>query len=421
MRGIEERIKDARRLIEKGEYFRILTHYDVDGVCSSGIIADYLLSKRKKFHISFFRNENKDEMKNIADGEDFVIMLDIGSSIVNELEGNIIVLDHHKPPGDADKIIHINPHLFGYDGAHDACASTLAYMLVNDKKYMKFFLAGVFGDKQYIGGFSGLNYEILKNAGIEGKVDLVLQGNLLDSIVYSTEPFFPGLSGKRDSVESLLKKLGISPNKEVSSLTEDEKIKIGSYLAMNLVKNSKVPSAGRFIVDIDFNIDGSIRYLSELLDSACRTDNQSVALGYTLGGRGYLERMEVLRKKYKSEVINGVYDMLENIFELPYLQYFFVNNKYLGSSISTIASIYLLDPNKAVLSLYVDNMVHISARVNKKMTSKVNIGEIMKNIAGKLGGNGGGHNIAAGATIPKGSEDRFIELVNEEIEKSLSL
>ena len=421
MRGIEERIKDARRLIEKGEHFRILTHYDVDGVCSSGIIADYLLSKRKKFHISFFRNENKDEMKNIADGEDFVIMLDIGSSIVNELEGNIIVLDHHKPPGDVDKIIHINPHLFGYDGAHDACASTLAYMLVNDKKYMKFFLAGVFGDKQYIGGFSGLNYEILKNAGIEGKVDLVLQGNLLDSIVYSTEPFFPGLSGKRDSVESLLKKLGISPNKEVSSLTEDEKIKIGSYLAMNLVKNSKVPSAGRFIVDIDFNIDGSIRYLSELLDSACRTDNQSVALGYTLGGRGYLERMEVLRKKYKSEVINGVYDMLENIFELPYLQYFFVNNKYLGSSISTIASIYLLDPNKAVLSLYVDNMVHISARVNKKMTSKVNIGEIMKNIAGKLGGNGGGHNIAAGATIPKGGEDRFIELVNEEIEKSLSL
>lgn len=421
MRGIEERIKDARRLIEKGEHFRILTHYDVDGVCSSGIIADYLLSKRKKFHISFFRNENKDEMKNIADGEDLVIMLDIGSSIVNELEGNIIVLDHHKPPGDVDKIIHINPHLFGYDGAHDACASTLAYMLVNDKKYMKFFLAGVFGDKQYIGGFSGLNYEILKNAGIEGKVDLVLQGNLLDSIVYSTEPFFPGLSGKRDSVESLLKKLGISPNKEVSSLTEDEKIKIGSYLAMNLVKNSKVPSAGRFIVDIDFNIDGSIRYLSELLDSACRTDNQSVALGYTLGGRGYLERMEVLRKKYKSEVINGVYDMLENIFELPYLQYFFVNNKYLGSSISTIASIYLLDPNKAVLSLYVDNMVHISARVNKKMTSKVNIGEIMKNIAGKLGGNGGGHNIAAGATIPKGGEDRFIELVNEEIEKSLSL
>ena len=43
----------------------------------------------------------------------------------------------------------------------------------------------------------------------------------------------------------------------------------------------------------------------------------------------------------------------------------------------------------------------------------VNLGEIMRQASNNFNGSGGGHNIAAGATIPYDQKDNFIHLVNE--------
>ncbi len=418
---IEERLKRARELIDKGDYFRILTHYDVDGICAGGIIAHYLIKEGKKFHISFFRNVDKDEILNIISQEDYVIMSDMGSSLVESLEGNVIILDHHKPPGDNEKIIHINPHLDGYNGAHDACGSTLAYMLSGEKNMVKCFLAGVFGDKQHMGGVTGINRDIFDKLSLKLENQLVLHGNIVNSILYSTEPFFPGFSGRQEEIERMLKDLKIPPTKDVENLDDNEKTKLISMLSMNLVKNSRIPEAGRFVFDYNVDVDGvSVKYLTELIDSAARTDNQSIAIAYILGDINAKERMELLRREYKSKLIDGVYKMLDNLFEMEYIQYFFAEDSYMSSSLSTIGSLYLLNPKKATLGLYVDSMVHISARGSKFLVRKVHLGDIMREAAKKFGGNGGGHDIAAGATIPKGSEDDFLKEVNKMIGKSLS-
>jgi len=417
---VEERLKKARELIDKGDEFRILTHYDVDGICAGGIIAHYLLKNEKKFHISFFRNVDKDEILDIVSKEDYVIMSDMGSSLIDSLEGNIIVLDHHKPPGDNEKILHINPHMDGYNGAHDACGSTLAYMLTREREMVPFFLAGVFGDKQHLGGVTGLNKELFDELSIEVKKDFVLHGNVVNAILYSTEPFFPGLSGKQDEIERMLRELGIPVTKEIEKLSDEEKTKLISMLSLNLIENSKIPEAGRFVFDFDVNFGMSIKYLTELIDSSARTDNQSVALAYILGDESAKERMEILRREYKSKVIEGLYKMLDNLFQMEHLQYFFTDNSYLSSSLATVGSLYLLDPKKATLGLYVDDMVHISARGSKYIVPKVHLGDIMREAASKFGGNGGGHDIAAGATIPKGTEEEFLKEVNRLIGKSLS-
>jgi len=417
---ISERIKRAKQILEEGDEFRILTHYDVDGVCSAGIIAHYLLKKGKRFHISFFRNVDTDKILEILDSEDYAIITDMGASFVTQLKGKKIVLDHHKAEGDNEEIVYINPHLFGLDGSHDACASTLAYMLTEDKAMAKFFLAGVFGDKQHLGGFTGLNKEVFEKLGVKPLRDLALYGNVLNAILYSTDPFFPGLSGRREGVEKLLKDIGISTTKEIKDLNESEKTKLASMLSLNLIKHSKVPMAPKLVIDLDIHLDESVRYLAELIDSAARTDNQGTALSYILGSKEAKDRMELLRREYKSEVIESVYDMLDNLFEMSHIQYFFVKNSYLTGSISTIASLYLLDPHKATLALYVDEMVHISARGSAELVKKVHLGDIMKKVSSKFGGHGGGHNIAAGATIPKGSEEEFLKEVDKEIGKVLS-
>ncbi|HJJ36068.1 MAG TPA: DHHA1 domain-containing protein, partial [Methanocorpusculum sp.] len=47
----------------------------------------------------------------------------------------------------------------------------------------------------------------------------------------------------------------------------------------------------------------------------------------------------------------------------------------------------------------------------------VNLQEALCKSAAEFGGGGGGHNIAAGAYIPKGCEDDFTRRVNELIEE----
>jgi nanoRNase/pAp phosphatase (c-di-AMP/oligoRNAs hydrolase) len=36
----------------------------------------------------------------------------------------------------------------------------------------------------------------------------------------------------------------------------------------------------------------------------------------------------------------------------------------------------------------------------------------LRQAAAEVGGNGGGHNIASGATVPKGKEEKFLTLVD---------
>ena len=423
MDTLDNRLDKARKLIEEGDFFRILTHYDVDGVCSAGIVALYLQEKGKKFHISFFRNMNRDEILKIVKNEEYVIITDMGSALINELDGKVIILDHHQPPGDSDKVIHINPHLFGYDGAIEATATTMAYLLADNEEYAHCFLAGILGDKQYLQNIGpvGLNKEIINKIKIEPQFDITLFGNIGDALFYSVEPFYVGLSGNREGVKKSLNMLGIDPGKNITDLTDEEKVRLGSYLSLNLVKHSKIPEAGKYIVDLDFKFGGSIRYLTELIDAACRTDNQSIAMAYILGEQENKERMEILRKDYRAEVIEEMYNMLDNLKETKYIQYFYTKSSYLASTVSSIATIYLLNPSKATLALHIDvDTISISARLHRSMSDKVNIGKIMNKAANVVGGRGGGHNVAAGANIPIDSEKQFLEIVDKEIEKCIS-
>ncbi len=421
MFSLQEGIEKAREFLDEGEEYRILTHYDVDGVCSAGIIAGYLQKKGKRFHISFFRNVDKNSIIEIAKKEERVILTDMGSALIPHLNGKILIVDHHQPlNGIKGKkgIIHINAHLFGYDGSYEACASTLSYLIVGERKYAKFFLAGVMGDKQKI---AGLNREVMNKLSIREERVLPLYGTVLEALLYSIEPFFVGISGRRDRIQEILQKLKIRSTETVDKLTDEEKTKLGSYLALNLLRNSKVPDAGKFISAMDFKVDGmSIRYLTELIDSACRTDNQSVALGYILGCREDFERMEVMRREYRGNVVKALYGMLENIFETKYIQYFYSEDPYMVSTLSTIGSMYLLDPMKVTVGLHLGREISISARIHKNLANKLNLGKILAKIASELGGNGGGHSVAAGATVPVDMEKKFLNRLNEEIEKSLT-
>ena len=92
------------------------------------------------------------------------------------------------------------------------------------------------------------------------------------------------------------------------------------------------------------------------------------------------------------------------------------DNSSLGGVIAGIAMNYVLDEKKPLFSLTrkeTDDEVHISCRGNQQLVKQgLDLGVAMKTVAGELGGFGGGHKIAAGATIAFGKEKEFLEQVD---------
>ena len=79
--------------------------------------------------------------------------------------------------------------------------------------------------------------------------------------------------------------------------------------------------------------------------------------------------------------------------------------------------LYMFKQNKPVFGITeVDEKVDISARATKDLVEKgLDLGKLCREVAKGLKGNGGGHDIAAGATVPKGKLDGFLNNINEKI------
>jgi RecJ-like exonuclease len=84
--------------------------------------------------------------------------------------------------------------------------------------------------------------------------------------------------------------------------------------------------------------------------------------------------------------------------------------------IAGIAMNYVLDEKKPLFSLTrkeTDDEVHVSCRGTQHLVRQgLDLGGAMKTIAGELGGYGGGHKIAAGATIAFEKEKEFLQKVD---------
>jgi RecJ-like exonuclease len=69
----------------------------------------------------------------------------------------------------------------------------------------------------------------------------------------------------------------------------------------------------------------------------------------------------------------------------------------------------------------VDNETRISSRGTKYLTDKgLDLALALREAAAEVGGRGGGHPVASGATIPRGEEDAFLEVVDYIVGKQLN-
>ena len=431
--------KGKERLLKEKHTIRIISHYDADGICAAGILCRALIREGLKFHVTLTGNL-KDEFIDFLKKQDYTtnIFCDMGSSRLEslaELAGQVIILDHHSALQDSEEPLLINPNFFGMDGTYDVCASSLAFMfaiVINENNWdlTTLALAGCIGDKQHLSGLKGFNAYMVDMAKEKGIVEerrmLKLSGNKLKkALVEGLDPFIRDMSGREDKVLEFLKKMNLDLYHKIEDLDEQQMRLLTSAVIVRLLSQNVRPEIAEDIVTKKYWLFHWNLYASDLsnyVNSCGRMENMGTGLALCLGDEKALLRAIELRKAYKDELRAGLLSLeAEGPHEMGNIQFFYTKNSSLAGANAGLGMMYLFDQEKPTFALTVlDKETKVSSRGTRYLVLKgLDLATACREAAREVGGRGGGHPIASGATIPKGKEEAFLNLLNEIVGRQL--
>lgn len=437
LRRCSEKIKS----LPKTSRIRIISHYDTDGICSAYILAKAIEREGFDFHITLLEHPVKEEIERLGDEDsDAMILSDLGSSFIDTISKmgmDSIILDHHQPE-DRDvikgSVIQVNSNLFGIDGDTDASGSSLCYLLAKEINkgnidLSPFALMGTIGDKQSLGGFSGVNREIFDEARREGFIKIsrpslkLGDGPIIQEINLSVDPFYPGLSGREEEIGKLLDRLSIREDARYSEIGGEEKKRLHSFLMLTLLRNNIDPLVANNIIKeriltekLPLNLD----VISEMIDACSKSNDHGLALSFLFNPEDLYERIKRRSEAYKIRIIEKLREIEDRgLKETRNIVYFTCDKASDGSYMSGIVSSYFDCKNKPVFSFSKDrNKIHVSCRARRRMVERgLDLGGLMRSIAQRFGGSGGGHKIAAGATLEETDLDEIVRYIDDIIGK----
>ncbi len=432
-RGLEA-LADARRV-------RVISHYDADGATAAALLIKALLRRGKDIRVSLAHGLDPRAVEGLRDeGYELLLVSDIGSGQIDVLERSpvpVIILDHHQPLRETSKdtLYHCNPHLFGISGTKGACGATTTFLftlLLDEANWdlAGIALAGCIGDRQAAGGFQGLNDSLFREALARGILRAERRLALHDlpvgeALVSATAPYFRDVSGRPAAVAELLARLGIDPNTPLREIRDGKAEALASILALRLLRQKVRPETIEQLVEDKFWVPALGLYADDLegyINAASRLNREPLAVAMALGDPAALAQGRELRRAYVEEMLAALQALeVQGPKTMDHLQWFTATSPTLAGALCGISMQYLFDQEKPTLCLASgDGKVKVSSRGTDYLISRgLDLAVALREAAGAVGGNGGGHNIAAGATIPRGQEENFLKLVDAIVSRQL--
>lgn len=440
--NFSSRVKAAVKIVRKHPYVRVISHYDADGITAAGVLVSALIRCEKEFLATIVKNLDPRMIDKIAaEKNECVVFLDMGSGqidAVEKLDADVVILDHHRPIRDSSKSIQVNPHFFDMDGMHDLSASGLAFIFattMDDRNWSSapISITGLIGDMQHLGGLSSINRAIIDGA-IERNLIRRFEGfkmsgkSLTDMISNSVMPYLRGISGRRGATQEFLEDMKIDPSSSPLELTEPVSRKLLSMLALKLLEQGCEEDAleqlwGETMSMLypgfeELRIDDMV----DLVNACGRMGHTGLGLALCLGDQQALKEAKLLRSEYISDVLEHVKKVEDGAVEQrPNIQIIRPAKPSLAGAVCGISMAYLLDQGKPTIAITQDGgSSKISARGTRKLVERgLDLSHSMSIVAAAVGGAGGGHAVAAGATIPADREAQFIRRLDEITGKQL--
>ena len=445
--------RECAEEIRKFEEIQLVSHIDADGITSAAIISKALERAGIGSEMMFVKQLDEAIVEKLADmNPELTIFTDLGSGQLEHINNygvHAIVSDHHRPQG--ENKFHLNPHLFGANGSYEISGSgttfILATQLGNNRDLADLAIVGCVGDMQYRkhGKLVSLNRMILEAnpSVISPKKDISLFGKqtrpVYKMIQYSSDPFIPGLTGNEDACIDFLAKIGLQFSNDEKwrrwiDLSEEEKTRVTSSLLQYSMQNGMSSyNIGRLVSEgyilLEEQEGTEMRDASEystLLNAAGRYMKAEVGMQVCMGNRdgAYREAQDLLQN-HRKNLVDGLNFVRDNgITELSNLQYFDAGSVIPETIVGIVAGMshYSAGNRKLPIIAFADkdDGYKVSARGTQELVNRgLNLAEALSIVCQELGGAGGGHDIAAGATVPFGKKEEFIQKLNSTIATQL--
>jgi RecJ-like exonuclease len=300
-------------------------------------------------------------------------------------------------------------------------------------------VVGAVGDMQAgPDGLTGANAGIVAE-GIEAGVlaettDLALYGRqtrpLPKLLEYASDVRIPGISGSERGCYGFLSDLDLDLQADGEwrrwvDLDAEERQVLASALVKRAISRGVPASRIDELVGVTYTLPDEpagteLRDASEfstLLNATARYERADVGLAVCLGDRGdALTRARRLLSNHRRNLSEGIEWVTETgVTREEYVQWFHAGDEVRDTIVGIVAGMALgsegVDRDRPIVAFAneSDEEVKVSARGTPALVRQgLDLSVVMEAAASAVGGAGGGHDVAAGATVPHGEEKAFM-------------
>ncbi len=469
-KGMWSEVERAAALIRRCSRVVVASHIDADGIAAASVAMTALERLGTRAEVRFFKKLDEEALESLhRTDSDLVWYTDLGSGSISKLEGSAaVVTDHHVPDGptrpfgrngqalltDFGTVPHVNPHLCGLSGATEISGAGTTFIVASALGEANLDLAflgvlGAVGDlqDQRTRRLEGLNRAILAAAEANGTVqalqDIRYFGRETRPVVrlleYSSDPILPRITGDHEGALRFLAELGIELKegddwRAWADLSKAEKTIVIDALRDHLLASRRSPEVvqrlvGEVYVFLKEQRRSPLRDAKEfatLMNACGRHGKPELGMRICSGDRNVAlaEGLALLRnhRSALSEALLVARDA--GITRLKNIQFFDAGDDIEDTIIGTVAGMLLgsegADRSAPIIAFansreYSDPpKVKASGRGTQELVALgMDLSAAIRRAAERVGGVGGGHNIAAGATLPSDRKKDFLAALDE--------
>lgn len=450
--ALESQAAACATRLQAADAVLVVSHIDADGLTSAAIATRALERAGIPVETAFADQLDAAVLERVAETEHgTVLFTDFGSGQLEELAPYVeagaftpVVVDHHQPAA-GEIEYHLNPLLVGIDGASELSGAGAAYVVAralgeDNRDLAGLAVVGAVGDMQASGGaLVGANEQIVEEGVAAGVLatgrDLSLYGKqtrpLPKLFEYASELSIPGISNDAAGAVRFLNELEIDLKTDGEwrtwvDLDVSERRTVVSALVQLAVERGVPASKINSIVGTTYELldepEGTeLRDVSEystLLNATARYERPDVGIAVCLGNRDRaLERAHRLLVNHRRNLSEGLELIQETgVEQTEVLQWFDAGSRIRETIVGIVAGMALgtdgVSADRPIIAFAEKDAdsVKVSARATPDLVRRgVDLSEVMAEAATAVDGEGGGHDIAAGATIPAGAQETFIQ------------